>query len=79
MRTRRTRNFLKHSRIIRLGTLFTLGFDTPCFSYTLIKLAHCADFISFTKNRHIKRRDFALKQNLNLRYYDIYKQINVMY
>ena len=29
------------------------------------------------KNRHIKRRDFAKLQNLNFRYYGIYKQINV--
>ena len=58
MRTLCTRNFLKHSRLARLDAL---GFDTPCFSYTLIKLAHRADFISFTKKQTHKKRDFALK------------------
>ena len=79
MRTRRrnnTRNFLKHSRLIRLDALLTLGFDTPCFSYTLIKSAHCADLISLTKKQtHKKRRDFAIRQNLNLKFYETYKQI----
>ena len=31
------------------------------------------------KNRHIKRRDFSVGQNLNFKHYGIYKQINVKY
>ena len=74
MRTLCTRNFLKHSRLTRLDAL---GFDTPCFSYTLIKLAHRADFISFTKKQTHEKKRFCYWQNLNFKYYDIYKQITV--
>ena len=62
MRTRRTRNFLKHSRLVCLDAL---GFDTPCFSYTLIKLAHCANFISFTKKQTHKKERFYLKGKIS--------------
>ena len=55
--------FPKHSR---LACLDTLGFDTPCFGYTLDKLTHRVDLPSFTPPSRMEARLNTFKSLLDI-------------
>ena len=63
--------FPKHSRLARLDTL---GFDAPCFGYTLDKLTHRVNLSSFTlKDGGSQKNTYHVSQIYILLLYIVYE------